>query len=57
VAYGRGSEGRGQAQRELGKAYTAMLVLQPGDVFEIKLSKKKGVTLLPVASDEEVEED
>ena len=58
MAYGRGSEGRGQGQRELGKAYTAMLDLHPGDEFTIKLSKKKGVTLIPVGSeDEEGEED
>ena len=37
---------------------SAMLDLQPGDEFTIKLSKKKGVTLVPVGSeDEEGEED
>ena len=42
----------------IGKAYTAMLDLQVGDEFTIKLSKKKGVTLVPVGSeDEEGEED
>ena len=42
----------------IGKAYTAMLDLQVGDEFTIKFSKKKGVTLVPVGSeDEEGEED
>ena len=68
---GGGSAGIGKGGRKLsykavvqgngnllvGKAYTAMLDLQPGDEFEIKLSKKKGVTLVPMgAEDEEGEE-
>lgn len=37
----------------VGKAYTAMLGLQPGDEFEIKLGKKQ-IRLMPVdGSDEE----
>ena len=38
----------------IGKAYTAMLDLQPGDEFEIKLGKKQ-IRLVPVGgSDEEM---
>ena len=72
VDLGGGSAGVGKGGRKLsykavvqgngnllvGKAYTAMLDLQPGDEFTIKLSKKKGVTLGPVgAEDEEGSED
>jgi len=49
---------QGNGNLLVGKAYTAMLDLHPGDEFTIKLSKKKGVTLVPVGSeDEEGEED
>ena len=49
---------QGNGNLLIGKAYTAMLDLQVGDEFTIKLSKKKGVTLVPVGSeDEEGEED
>ena len=41
----------------LGKANTAMLDLQPGDEFEIRLSKKKGVTLVPMGAEDEEGED
>ena len=44
---------QGNGNLLIGKAYTAMLDLQVGDEFTIKLSKKKGVTLVPVGSDEE----
>jgi hypothetical protein len=37
----------------VGMAYTAMLDLKPGDEFEIKLSEKKGVTLIPVGAEDE----
>jgi hypothetical protein len=62
-----GGKGRGKGGRKLsyttkvqfngnllvGKAYTAMLDLQPGDEFEIKLGKKQ-IRLVPVGgSDEE----
>ena len=72
VDLGGGSAGVGKGGRKLsykavvqgngnllvGKAYTAMLDLQPGDEFTIKLSKKKGVTLVPMgAEDEEGGED
>ena len=72
VDLGGGSAGVGKGGRKLsykavvqgngnllvGKAYTAMLDLQPGDEFTIKLSKKKGVTLVPRgAEDEEGSED
>ena len=71
VELGGGSAGVGKGGRKLsykavvqgngnllvGKAYTAMLDLQPGDEFTIKLSKKKGVSLIPSgAEDEEGEE-
>ena len=36
----------------LGKAYTAMLDLKPGDEFEIKLGKKQ-IKLIPLGSAEE----
>ena len=49
---------QGNGNLLVGKAYTAMLDLQPGDEFTIKLSKKKGVTLVPMgAEDEEGGED
>ena len=48
---------QGNGNLLVGKAYTAMLDLQPGDEFTIKLSKKKGVSLIPSgAEDEEGEE-
>ena len=36
----------------VGKAYTAMLDLKPGDKFEIKLGKKQ-IKLIPLGSTEE----
>ncbi|CAK6687235.1 AbrB family transcriptional regulator [Synechococcus sp. CBW1107] len=63
-----GGNGKGKAGRSLsyvatvqgngnllvGKAYTALLDLKPGDEFELKLGKKQ-IRLIPVgASDEEV---
>ena len=68
---GGGSAGIGKGGRKLsykavvqgngnllvGKAYTAMLDLQPGDEFEIRLSKKKGVTLVPADAEDEEGED
>ena len=38
----------------VGKAYTAMLELNPGDEFEIKLGKK-AIRLVPVGGSEEEE--
>jgi len=38
----------------VGKAYTAMLDLKPGDEFEIKLGRKQ-VRLIPVGSTDEEE--
>ena len=70
VELGAGSAGIGKGGRKLsyiatvqgngnlliGKAYTAMLGLEPGDEFEIKLGKK-AIRLIPVGgSDEESEE-
>jgi len=71
VDLGGGSAGVGKGGRKLsykavvqgngnllvGKAYTAMLDLQPGDEFTIKLSKKKGVTLVPMGAEDEEGED
>ncbi len=62
----RGSRGSGQAGRKLsyitkvqfngnlmvGRAYTAMLELQPGDEFEIKLGRKQ-IKLIPLGAAEE----
>lgn len=45
---------QGNGNLLVGKAYTAMLDLQPGDEFEIKLGRKQ-IRLVPAAaSDEEV---
>jgi hypothetical protein len=68
LSFGEGSgNGRGKGGRSLsytarvqfngnllvGKAYTALLDLQPGDEFEIKLGRKQ-IQLIPIgASDEE----
>ena len=63
-----GGKGRGKGGRKLsytatvqgngnllvGKAYTAMLDLQPGDEFEIKLGKKQ-IRLVPVGGTDEEE--
>ena len=63
-----GGKGRGKGGRKLsyttkvqfngnllvGKAYTAMLDLQPGDEFEIKLGKKQ-IRLVPVGGSDEEE--
>ncbi len=63
-----GGKGRGKGGRKLsyttkvqfngnllvGKAYTAMLDLQPGDEFEIKLGKKQ-IHLVPVGGSDEEE--
>ena len=61
-----GGKGRGKAGRKLnhttkvqfngnlmvGKAYTAMLDLKPGDEFEIKLGRKQ-IQLIPLGSGED----
>ncbi len=66
VELGAGSAGIGKGGRKLsyiatvqgngnlliGKAYTAMLGLEPGDEFEIKLGKK-AIRLIPVGGSEE----
>ena len=44
---------QGNGNLLVGMAYTAMLNLEPGDEFTIKLSEKKGVTLIPVGSEDE----
>ena len=46
---------QGNGNLLIGKAYTAMLDLQPGDEFEIKLGRKQ-IRLLPVGSTEDDEE-
>jgi hypothetical protein len=65
---GKGSGGRGRPGRQLsyatkvqfngnllvGKAYTAMLGLKPGDAFEIKLGRNQ-VRLVPVGGEGEEE--
>ncbi|MCP9891409.1 AbrB family transcriptional regulator [Cyanobium sp. Aljojuca 7D2] len=69
VSLGEGSlKGRGKGGRKLshtakvqfngnllvGKAYTAMLDLQPGDEFEIKLGRKQ-IKLIPIGGSDEEE--
>ena len=46
---------QGNGNLLVGKAYTAMLDLQAGDEFTIKLSSKKGITLIPQGAEEEAE--
>ena len=47
---------QGHVNLLVGKAYTAMLDLNPGDEFEIKLGRK-AIRLIPVgATDDEAEE-
>ena len=43
---------QGNGNLLVGKAYTAMLDLQPGDEFEIKLGRKQ-IKLIPLGSSEE----
>ncbi|MFM2159429.1 MAG: hypothetical protein RLZZ124_1903, partial [Cyanobacteriota bacterium] len=66
VSLGDSGSGRGKAGRKLsyvatvqgngnllvGKAYTAMLDLRPGDEFEIKIGRKQ-IQLIPVGGGEE----
>ena len=61
---GRGKGGRklsyvatvqGNGNLLVGKAYTAMLDLQPGDEFEIKLGRRQ-ITLAPIGGPAEEEE-
>ena len=68
IDLGTGSAGVGKGGRKLsyvakvqgngnlliGKAYTAMLDLQPGDEFDIKLGRKQ-IRLIPVGGSEEDE--
>jgi AbrB-like transcriptional regulator len=46
---------QGNGNLLIGKAYTAMLDLQPGDEFEIKLGRKQ-IRLIPVGGSDEDEE-
>ena len=68
VSLGEGGAGRGKAGRKLsyvatvqgngnllvGKAYTAMLDLKPGDEFEIKIGRKQ-IQLIPAGGSSEDE--
>ena len=47
---------QGNGNLLVGKAYTAMLDLKPGDEFEIKLGKK-AIRLIPVGGSEEESEE
>lgn len=47
---------QGNGNLLIGKAYTAMLDLNPGDEFEIKLGKK-AIRLIPVGGSEEESEE
>lgn len=46
---------QGNGNLLIGKAYTAMLNLKPGDEFEIKLGRKQ-IRLVPVGGEDEGEE-
>ena len=46
---------QGNGNLLIGKAYTAMLDLKPGDEFEIKLGRKQ-IRLVPVGGTDEDEE-
>lgn len=46
---------QGNGNLLVGKAYTTMLELNPGDEFEIKLGKK-AIRLVPVGGEEEAED-
>ena len=46
---------QGNGNLLIGKAYTALLELSPGDEFEIKLGRKQ-IRLMPVGASEEDEE-
>jgi hypothetical protein len=45
---------QGNGNLLIGKAYTAMMDLEPGDEFEIKLGRKQ-IRLVPVGSTDEEE--
>lgn len=45
---------QGNGNLLVGKAYTAMLDLKVGDEFTIKMSEKKGITLVPIGSGEDL---
>jgi hypothetical protein len=47
---------QGNGNLLIGKAYTAMLDLQPGDEFEIKLGRKQ-IRLIPAGDSQEEEEE
>lgn len=69
VGFQAGGQGSGKVGRKLsytatvqgngnlliGKAYTALLNLQPGDEFEIKLGRKQ-IRLVPVGAEDESED-
>ena len=46
---------QGNGNLLIGKAYTALLNLNPGDEFEIKLGRKQ-IRLVPVGAEDEGEE-
>ena len=46
---------QGNGNLLIGKAYTAMLDLKPGDEFEIKLGRKQ-IRLIPAGASDEDEE-
>jgi hypothetical protein len=68
LSFGESGKGRGKGGRKLGyttkvqfngnlmvgKAYTAMLDLQPGDEFEIKFGRKQ-IKLIPLGSTDDEE--
>ena len=46
---------QGNGNLLIGKAYTALLNLEPGDEFEIKLGRKQ-IRLVPVGADDDSED-
>ena len=44
---------QGNGNLLIGKAYTALLDLKPGDEFDIKLGRSKKITLAPAGSEDE----
>ena len=43
---------QGNGNLLVGMAYTTMLDLKPGDEFTIKLSEKKGISFIPIGSED-----
>lgn len=55
LSFGEAGKGRGKGNLIVGKAYTAMVELQSGDEFEIKLGRKQ-IQLISLGSSDEEED-